>query len=50
MTEVLKEIKCPKCKAPAKEVINAEQNIRRGWYCTACQHFEKAILREIKVA
>lgn len=50
MNESMREIKCPKCDATATEVINAQENIRRGWYCSICHYFEKAILREIKVA
>ena len=37
---------CPKCGQPAKEVIHAEQQRRKGWYCPACQHFDPAIGRE----
>ena len=36
---------CP-CGAVAEQVINAEEKKRVGWYCPACQRFEKAILRE----
>ncbi len=49
MIDDLKTITCPKCGEKAKEVIHAEKNIRRGWYCTKCQHFEKALFRERKV-
>jgi len=42
----LEEIYCPKCGKIAKQVILAEKNIRRGWYCDHCEHFEKAIFRE----
>jgi hypothetical protein len=30
MNESMREIKCPKCDATATEVINAQENIRRG--------------------
>jgi len=43
-------IACPKCRKEAQEVINAEQRIRKGWWCPACNHFENAIHRERKVA
>jgi len=39
-------IKCPKCGKQAQEVINAEQKVRKGWYCKHCKHFERAIQRE----
>ena len=39
---------CEKCGAEAQEVIHAERKIRRGWYCPACRHFDKAIFRETK--
>jgi len=37
--------KCPACGKTATEVINAEKNIRQGWYCE-CKNFIKAIGRE----
>ena len=37
---------CPRCGAGAKEVIYAEKQIRRGWYCANCGKFEPAIGRE----
>ena len=46
--EDLKHIHCPVCGNIAKEVINAGENRRVGWYCTHCSHFEKAIGRERK--
>ena len=41
---------CPKCKNKAEEIILASENKRVGWWCRACGHFERAILRERKVA
>lgn len=46
----MSHIKCLKCKGTAEEIINAEQNKRVGWWCRDCNHFQKAILRERKVA
>jgi uncharacterized Zn finger protein len=43
-------ISCPKCAAKAEEIINAGENKRMGWWCRACDYFDKAILRERKVA
>jgi hypothetical protein len=40
---------CPKCKETSEEVLNMESRKRVGWYCPACKHFEKAILREIPI-
>jgi len=34
------------CGAIAKEVIYAEANKRRGWYCASCRVIIKAIGRE----
>lgn len=45
MTASLKTMPCP-CGAEKKEVINAEKNLRQGWYCGSCKHFTKAIGRE----
>lgn len=44
----LDKIPCPKCNESAKEIIYAEKNIRQGWYCEKCTHFEPAIYRERK--
>lgn len=46
----MSHIKCPACGKGAEEIINAEEEKRVGWWCPACNHFEKAILRERKVA
>lgn len=46
----MSRIPCPNCDKQAQEIIHAEQNIRVGWWCQACNHFHKAILRERKVA
>jgi len=43
-------IPCPKCEKKAEEIIHAAENKRVGWWCRACDYFEKAILRERKVA
>jgi len=45
----LHTIPCPKCGAEAKEVVYAEQKLRRGWYCKKCSTFTAAILRERQV-
>ena len=37
---------CPKCGHKAVEVINAGENVRKGWYCPHCKHFDPAIGRE----
>jgi|TARA_R110000764_G_scaffold60257_1_gene129558 hypothetical protein len=29
-----------------QQVINAEEQLRKGWYCSACKEWEQAILRE----
>ena len=50
MTNDMTTIKCPNCSSKATEIIYAAENKRRGWYCSNCQHFEPAILREKKVA
>lgn len=44
--ECLKSIACPKCQQRAAEVINAGNQLRTGWYCGMCRHFEPAIRRE----
>ena len=46
----LKTRPCEQCGAPAMEVIHAEKQIRKGWYCPLCQHFTRAIFRERVVA
>jgi len=46
----MSHIKCPACGKVAEEIINAEQKKRVGWWCSSCNHFEKAILREKRVA
>jgi len=43
-------IPCPKCEKKPEEIIHAAENKRVGWWCRACDYFEKAILRERKVA
>jgi Zn finger protein HypA/HybF involved in hydrogenase expression len=52
----MSERECPRCKAKAEEVINVEEvsalkikKKRVGWYCVKCHHFEKAILRELRL-
>jgi len=40
------KIDCPNCGKPATDVIHAESNTRKGWYCDHCHHFETAIGRE----
>jgi hypothetical protein len=42
----MSKIYCPKCGGPAEEIIYAEKNIRKGWYCKPCKFFIKAIFRE----
>jgi len=42
----LKTIYCPECGAVAQEVIHAALEVRVGWYCAACGHFETTIGRE----
>ncbi len=37
---------CPKCGEPAGQIINAAEQVRRGWWCTACGHFDDAVGRE----
>ena len=46
----MSHIQCPKCKNKAEEIILASENKRVGWRCRVCHHFEKAVLRERKVA
>jgi len=46
MTEELATKACAQCRKTAKQIINTERNERVGWWCIACNHFEKAILRE----
>jgi uncharacterized Zn finger protein len=46
----MSRIQCPKCTNWAEEIIHAQEKKRVGWWCRACDHFEKAILRERKVA
>jgi len=48
------EIKvCEKCgKKTAEEVIEYLPNLdekRKGWYCTSCYHWDRAVGREKKV-
>jgi|GEM_PF-2676917 len=38
--------RCGSCSAVAVEVIHAEKNVRRGWYCSQCKKFTPAIGRE----
>lgn len=40
---------CVHCGEKAEQVIFAEKNIRVGWYCKNCSHFEKATGREVKM-
>ena len=42
----LTTIKCPKCGSDMGEVINAESNTRKGWWCTECNHWITTIGRE----
>ena len=37
---------CPQCGLTATSVVDTEQNLRRGWYCEHCTHFNEAIGRE----
>ena len=46
----MSRIQCPKCENHAEEIIHAQEKKRVGCWCRACDHFEKAILRERKVA
>jgi phosphoribosyl-ATP pyrophosphohydrolase len=48
--EGLDKIPCPKCNEEAIEIIHAAVNIRAGWWCQSCDHFEKTIFRERKLA
>ncbi len=34
------------CGKTLQEIINAEEKVRVGWWCPACNAFDKAILRE----
>ena len=43
-------IVCPHCGKKAGEVIDSEAKQRAGWYCHPCRYWEKAILRERKLA
>ena len=39
--------KCDKCGSDeTTQVIHAAEHARKGWYCTECFHFMKAIYRE----
>ena len=46
--ESLSEMQCH-CGAKMHEVIHAAENMRRGWLCIECLHFERAIYRERKI-
>ena len=46
----MSRIRCPKCSGEAEQIINAQENRRVGWWCKVCNHFERAIFRERKVA
>jgi hypothetical protein len=35
-----------KCGEMAGQIIDVERRVRVGWYCSECEHFEKAIGRE----
>ena len=37
---------CRQCGNMATSVIDTENNLRKGWYCEHCTHFEPAIGRE----
>jgi hypothetical protein len=37
---------CGSCSSVSVEVIHAEKNVRRGWYCSQCKKFTPAIGRE----
>jgi len=38
---------CPKCLEPSPEHCwNALERVTTGWWCTKCNHFERAIGRE----
>ena len=34
------------CGGIMQQVINAEEQLRKGWYCPTCNGWEQAILRE----
>lgn len=42
----LEAIYCPCCHKPAGQVIHAESNTRKGWWCEHCGHWVDAIARE----
>jgi transposase len=37
---------CPECGLTATSVTDTETNVRKGWYCEHCTHFNPAIGRE----
>lgn len=42
-------IDCPECRwsaQPVHRVAGVPQPVLKGWFCSHCGHFEKAILRE----
>ena len=41
----MEKINCS-CGSAKEQVINAEKNVRVGWYCPSCRDFTKAIGRE----
>jgi len=45
MREELEYCDCD-CGKQAEQVINAEENLRLGWWCPACNAFYRAIGRE----
>jgi|TARA_R110000822_G_scaffold9224_1_gene35952 hypothetical protein len=45
MTGTMEKINCS-CGSAKEQVINAEKNVRVGWYCPSCRAFTKAIGRE----
>jgi|TARA_R110000850_G_scaffold40108_9_gene103473 transposase-like protein len=42
----LTTIKCPKCGSSMGEVIHAEANTRKGWWCKECNHWITTTGRE----
>lgn len=46
------KIHCPSCgwsAEPVHRVADVPSPVLRGWYCTHCNHFERAIGRERKL-
>jgi hypothetical protein len=44
----LETIKCPvsSCESDMQEIIHAEANIRKGWWCQKCNHWITTTGRE----